>query len=176
MMNAGKQEIKVKRVSSRKRSRDSQLKSHRTPVKKKGKATYFRECSKNSRLDSIMADIKATEVWCCPNKAGIIRGSCDTSLKISIYMYLLKSVIPMHVLIIIIKLIFTGSKTLRLSCFCPVLQWQWGFIWRLWQYPGGQLSPGEAWQCRTKREAAWDPAFSPRRFCGCSQLQQFAAV
>lgn len=61
-MNAGKQELKIKRVSSRKRSRDSPLKSHRTPVKKKGTGTYLKECSKNWRLDSIMADVKATEV------------------------------------------------------------------------------------------------------------------
>lgn len=59
-MNAGKQEIKVKRVSSRKRTRDSLLKRHLTPVK--GEGDCFKECSKNQRIGSIMADGKATQV------------------------------------------------------------------------------------------------------------------
>lgn len=60
-MNAGKQEIKVKRVSSRKRTRDSLLKRHLTPVKK-GEGACFKECSKKRRTGSIMADVKATQV------------------------------------------------------------------------------------------------------------------
>lgn len=145
-MNAGKQEIKIKRVSSRKRTRDSPLKSHRTPVKKKGKGIYFKECSKTSGLDRIMADLKATEVWCCPNKVGIISElkyiiNCVSTilwyLTQNICLYVICKVINSHPCITIIKLIFKGTKTLYLSCFCSVLQWQWGFIWRLWQYPGG---------------------------------------
>lgn len=61
-MNAGKIEIHVKRVCSRKRSRESLPKSHLTPVKKKGQVACFKECNKHWRLDSIMADAKLTEV------------------------------------------------------------------------------------------------------------------
>ncbi|TNM92030.1 hypothetical protein fugu_019042 [Takifugu bimaculatus] len=59
-MNAGKQEIKVKRVSSRKRARESLLKRLLTPAKK-GEGACLEECSKNWRIGSIMADVKATE-------------------------------------------------------------------------------------------------------------------
>ncbi|XP_070780569.1 helicase POLQ-like [Enoplosus armatus] len=65
-MNAGKQEIKVKRVSSRKRSRDS-LKTHLTPVPKRGGGggggggTCLQQCPKTRRLGSIMADVPAAE-------------------------------------------------------------------------------------------------------------------
>lgn len=61
-MNAGKLEIHVKRVCSRKRSRESLLKSQLTPVKKKAQGACFRECNKHWRLDSIMAGGKVTEV------------------------------------------------------------------------------------------------------------------
>uniref|UniRef100_A0A674PQR1 Helicase, POLQ like n=1 Tax=Takifugu rubripes TaxID=31033 RepID=A0A674PQR1_TAKRU len=60
-MNAGKQEIKVKRVSSRKRTRESLLKRLLTPAKK-GEGVCLEECSKNWRIGSIMADVKATEI------------------------------------------------------------------------------------------------------------------
>lgn len=60
-MNVGKQEIKVKRVSTRKRTRESLLKRHLTPTKK-GEGACLEECSKNWRVGSIMADVKATEV------------------------------------------------------------------------------------------------------------------
>lgn len=60
-MNVGKQEIKVKRFSTRKRTRESLLKRHLTPTKK-GEDACLEECSKNWRVGSIMADVKATEV------------------------------------------------------------------------------------------------------------------
>ncbi|XP_067430309.1 helicase POLQ-like [Thunnus thynnus] len=60
-MNAAKREIKVKRVSSRKRSRDI-LKTHLTPARKRGGGGGGEEqCPRNWRLSSIMADIKAVE-------------------------------------------------------------------------------------------------------------------
>ncbi|XP_067430326.1 helicase POLQ-like isoform X2 [Thunnus thynnus] len=58
-MNAAKREIKVKRVSSRKRSRDI-LKTHLTPARKRG-GGGGEQCPRNWRLSSIMADIKAVE-------------------------------------------------------------------------------------------------------------------
>ncbi|XP_070706677.1 helicase POLQ-like isoform X2 [Pempheris klunzingeri] len=58
-MNAGKQEIKVKRVSCRKRSRDS-LRSHLTPAKKRG-GTCPQQCPKAWRCSSIMSDLPAVE-------------------------------------------------------------------------------------------------------------------
>ncbi|XP_071770419.2 helicase POLQ-like isoform X1 [Centroberyx gerrardi] len=67
-MNAEKQEIKVRRVSSRKRSRDS-LKSHLTPAKKRG-STSLGQCpdsTENGVFTSAMADIKATE-YCSDNE------------------------------------------------------------------------------------------------------------
>ncbi|XP_071402497.1 helicase POLQ-like isoform X3 [Centroberyx affinis] len=71
MMNAEKQEIKVRRVSSRKRSRDS-LKSHLTPAKKRG-STSLGQCpdsTENGVFTGAMADIKATEVcyYCSDNE------------------------------------------------------------------------------------------------------------
>lgn len=60
-MNAGKQEIQVKRVSSRKRTRESLLKRHLAPAKRR-EGACSEECSKNWRIGSIMADVKATEV------------------------------------------------------------------------------------------------------------------
>ncbi|XP_071402496.1 helicase POLQ-like isoform X2 [Centroberyx affinis] len=68
MMNAEKQEIKVRRVSSRKRSRDS-LKSHLTPAKKRG-STSLGQCpdsTENGVFTGAMADIKATE-YCSDNE------------------------------------------------------------------------------------------------------------
>lgn len=64
-MNAATTEIRVKRVSSRKRSRDS-LRSHLTPAKKSGGSSCSQQCPKTSRLCSIMADVNAVEVCCCP--------------------------------------------------------------------------------------------------------------
>lgn len=55
-------EIKVKRVSTRKRSREI-LRSHLTPAKKRGGGgPCLQQCPPNRRLSSIMADIKAVEV------------------------------------------------------------------------------------------------------------------
>ncbi|XP_044029517.1 helicase POLQ-like isoform X2 [Siniperca chuatsi] len=59
-MNAGKQEIKVKRVSSRKRPRDG-LKTHLTPAQKRGGGTCPQPCPTAWRLGSIMADVQAAE-------------------------------------------------------------------------------------------------------------------
>ncbi|XP_044189088.1 helicase POLQ-like [Thunnus albacares] len=61
-MNAAKREIKVKRVSSRKRSRNI-LKTHLTPARKRGGGGGGggEQCPRNWRLSSIMADIKAVE-------------------------------------------------------------------------------------------------------------------
>lgn len=53
-MNAEKQEIKVKRVSTRKRTRDS-LKTNLTPAKKKGTCT-------EKRILNILMDENPTEV------------------------------------------------------------------------------------------------------------------
>nr|XP_046232064.1 helicase POLQ-like isoform X3 [Scatophagus argus] len=59
-MNAGTQGLQVKRVHSRKRSRDS-LKSHLTPAKKRGGDTCSQPCPQNRRPSSIMADGQAAE-------------------------------------------------------------------------------------------------------------------
>ncbi|XP_062290649.1 helicase POLQ-like [Scomber scombrus] len=60
-MNEARTEIKVKRVSSRKRSRDS-WKTHLTPARKRGGGGGGEElCPRNWKLSSIMADIKAVE-------------------------------------------------------------------------------------------------------------------
>ncbi|XP_040914250.1 helicase POLQ-like isoform X2 [Toxotes jaculatrix] len=53
-MNAGKQELKIRRVSSRKRSRDS-LQTHLTPARETGGGSCSLQCSKSRRLSSIMA-------------------------------------------------------------------------------------------------------------------------
>ncbi|KAM7368580.1 hypothetical protein PAMP_012906 [Pampus punctatissimus] len=63
-MNAAKREIKIKRVSTRKRSRDS-LKTHLTPARKRagalGGAEGGEQCPRNWRSSSVMADINAAE-------------------------------------------------------------------------------------------------------------------
>uniref|UniRef100_UPI0037E783D0 helicase POLQ-like isoform X2 n=1 Tax=Semicossyphus pulcher TaxID=241346 RepID=UPI0037E783D0 len=59
-MNAGNSELKVKRVSSRKRSRDS-LKTHLTPTRKRGGGPCLQQCPTDWRLSSIMADEQAVE-------------------------------------------------------------------------------------------------------------------
>lgn len=64
-MNAERQEVRVKRVSSRKRSLDN-VKSLLTPAKKRGGGACLQLCSQNLRVSSIMADGQAAGV-CCPN-------------------------------------------------------------------------------------------------------------
>ncbi|KAM6975144.1 helicase POLQ-like isoform 1-T1 [Tautogolabrus adspersus] len=59
-MNAGRLGVKVKRVSSRKRSRDS-LKTHLTPARKRGGGPCPQPCPPACRLSSIMADEQAAE-------------------------------------------------------------------------------------------------------------------
>ncbi|XP_060917485.1 helicase POLQ-like isoform X1 [Labrus mixtus] len=59
-MNAGRLGLKVKRVSSRKRSRDS-LKTHLTPVRKRGGGPCPQQCPPACRLSGIMADEQAAE-------------------------------------------------------------------------------------------------------------------
>ncbi|XP_065821476.1 helicase POLQ-like isoform X2 [Labrus bergylta] len=59
-MNAGRLGLKVKRVSSRKRSRDS-LKTHLTPARKRGGGPCPQQCPPACRLSSIMADEQAAE-------------------------------------------------------------------------------------------------------------------
>ncbi|CAK6983024.1 helicase POLQ-like [Scomber scombrus] len=59
-MNEARTEIKVKRVSSRKRSRDS-WKTHLIPARKRGGGGGEELCPRNWKLSSIMADIKAVE-------------------------------------------------------------------------------------------------------------------
>uniref|UniRef100_A0A668AQQ0 Helicase POLQ-like n=1 Tax=Myripristis murdjan TaxID=586833 RepID=A0A668AQQ0_9TELE len=62
-MNAEKQEIKVRRVSTRKRTRDS-LRSLLTPARKRG-STSLRQCSDSIQtwvISTAMADVKAAEV------------------------------------------------------------------------------------------------------------------
>ncbi|XP_022623138.1 helicase POLQ-like isoform X1 [Seriola dumerili] len=60
-MNAGKQEIQIKRVSSKKRSRVS-LQTHLTPARKKrGGGTCLQQCPRNRKLSSIMAQIQPAE-------------------------------------------------------------------------------------------------------------------
>lgn len=59
-MNAGEQEINVKRVYSRKRSGGG-LRSHLTPARKRGGGTCLQPCPKTWRLSSIMADTRAVE-------------------------------------------------------------------------------------------------------------------
>lgn len=58
-MNGEKQELRIKRVFSRKRPRDV-LRTHLTPVNKRGGGSQ--QCPSNRRLSSIMADVKAVEV------------------------------------------------------------------------------------------------------------------
>ena len=68
-MNAERTEIKVRRVSSRKRSRES-LKTHLTPAGKRGGGggrggggdSWLQQCPKHWSLSSIMADVQAAEV------------------------------------------------------------------------------------------------------------------
>ena len=64
-MNAERTEIKVRRVSSRKRSRES-LKTHLTPARKRGGGgggdSRSQQCPQHGSLSSIMADIQAAEV------------------------------------------------------------------------------------------------------------------
>lgn len=59
-MNAENQEIKVKRVSSRKRSRDY-FKSHLTPAQKR-ETTHNEQYPQNRVVTTTMADVKAAEV------------------------------------------------------------------------------------------------------------------
>ncbi|XP_029920604.1 helicase POLQ-like isoform X2 [Myripristis murdjan] len=62
IMNAEKQEIKVRRVSTRKRTRDS-LRSLLTPARKRG-STSLRQCSDSIQtwvISTAMADVKAAE-------------------------------------------------------------------------------------------------------------------
>ncbi|XP_018545257.1 helicase POLQ-like isoform X1 [Lates calcarifer] len=60
-MNAGTQGIRIRRVSSRKRSRDS-LQTHLTPARKRGGGdTCLQQCPRNRRLSSIMAQIQPAE-------------------------------------------------------------------------------------------------------------------
>ncbi|XP_038589066.1 helicase POLQ-like isoform X1 [Micropterus salmoides] len=61
-MFAGNQEISVKRVYSRKRSRDV-LKTHLTPARKRGEVTCSQQCPQTWRLNSIMADGQAVEFY-----------------------------------------------------------------------------------------------------------------
>ncbi|XP_070844895.1 helicase POLQ-like [Chaetodon trifascialis] len=72
-MNSGKQELNIKRVSSRKRSR-SQL----TPAKKTGGDTCLQQCPKNPKLSSIMADGRAAEF--CSDTEDLF-GDYDSILK-----------------------------------------------------------------------------------------------
>nr|XP_020492625.1 helicase POLQ-like [Labrus bergylta] len=65
-MNAGRLGLKVKRVSSRKRSRDS-LKTHLTPARKRGGGPCPQQCPPACRLSSIMADEQAAE-FCSDNE------------------------------------------------------------------------------------------------------------
>ncbi|KAK9532081.1 hypothetical protein VZT92_009485 [Zoarces viviparus] len=59
-MNAsGRQDLQIKRVSSRKRSREDR-RTHLTPVRKRGGATCLQKC-KGWRLSSIMAEGRAVE-------------------------------------------------------------------------------------------------------------------
>lgn len=63
IMNAEKQEIKVRRVPTRKRTRDS-FRSPLTPATKRG-STSLRQCpdsTENRVISTAMADVKATEV------------------------------------------------------------------------------------------------------------------
>ncbi|XP_029920603.1 helicase POLQ-like isoform X1 [Myripristis murdjan] len=65
IMNAEKQEIKVRRVSTRKRTRDS-LRSLLTPARKRG-STSLRQCSDSIQtwvISTAMADVKAAEQYC----------------------------------------------------------------------------------------------------------------
>ncbi|XP_078128012.1 helicase POLQ-like [Sander vitreus] len=64
-MNSGKQEIQIKRVSSRKRSRDG-LKTRLTPARKRGgnPGTQHESCPNDWKLSSIMADVPAAEQFC----------------------------------------------------------------------------------------------------------------
>lgn len=63
-MNVREREIKIKRVSSRKRSRGS-LKSSLTPAKKRGGGTCLQQCPQTWRLSSDMAHTQDAEVGCC---------------------------------------------------------------------------------------------------------------
>lgn len=58
-MNSEKQELNVKRVSTRKRSRDVP-RTHLTPARKRGGGPQL--CPPDRRVSSNMADVKAVEV------------------------------------------------------------------------------------------------------------------
>ncbi|XP_040012598.1 helicase POLQ-like isoform X2 [Xiphias gladius] len=59
-MNAGQQDIQIKRVSSRKRPRDG-LKAYLTPARERGRGSCVQPCPGNSRFSSIMAQIQPAE-------------------------------------------------------------------------------------------------------------------
>ncbi|KAF3701621.1 Helicase POLQ-like [Channa argus] len=81
-MNADKQDIKIKRVCTRKRSRDI-LKSHLTPAKKRGAGPRFQQCPPTRRFSSIMADIKDVE-YCSDNED--LFGGYDSILEDSSFL------------------------------------------------------------------------------------------